>query len=98
MKVVELDASGWLAPLDFYDALLVSLGAPEWHGTSIAALIDSMIVGDINAVTAPYRVVVTGLNRAADDIADALIQAFVALARYGAQACFAGDVAWLEIC
>jgi hypothetical protein len=97
MKIIELDASGWLSPLDFYDALLASLGAPEWHGRSIAALIDSIIVGDINSVAPPYRVVVTGLKRAEEDVFDALIQAFAALARRDNQAHITANDAWLEI-
>ena len=97
MKVIELDASGWLTPLDFYEALLASLGAPEWHGRNINALIDSMIVGDINSVEAPYRVVVTGLNKAHEDAFDELIQAFAALARRNNQAHITGTDAWLEI-
>lgn len=97
MNVIELDASGWLTPLDFYDALLASLGAPEWHGRNINALIDSMIVGDINSVEAPYRVVVTGLNEADEDVFDELIQAFAALARRDNQAHITGNDAWLEI-
>ncbi len=97
MKVIELDASGWLTPLDFYDALLASLGAPEWHGRTINALIDSIIVGDINSVEAPYRVVVTGLNKADEDAFDELIQAFDALARRNNQAHITGNDAWLEI-
>ena len=80
MKITELDASGWLTPLDFYDALLASLGAPEWHGSNIIAPIDSVIVGDINSLT-PFRTVVTGLNEADGDAFDELIQAFAALAR-----------------
>ena len=60
MRVIELDASQWKTVLDFYDALLAALGAPEWHGRSVAALIDSMAYGRINAVEAPYVVKITG--------------------------------------
>ncbi|WP_374652200.1 barstar family protein [Rhizorhabdus sp.] len=97
MKVIELDAGGWLTPLDFYDALLASLGAPERHGRNINALIDSMIVGDINSVEAPYGVVVTGLNKAHEDAFDELTQAFAALARHNNQAHITGNDAWVEI-
>lgn len=97
MKIIELDASGWLTPIDFYDALLASLGAPKRHGKNINALIDSMIVGDINSVEAPYRVVVTGLNKAGEYAFDELIQAFAALARRDNQAYITGTDAWLEI-
>jgi Barstar (barnase inhibitor) len=58
MRLIKLDASGWKVPLDFYDALLAALEAPEWHGRSINALIDSMVWGNINAIEPPYRILV----------------------------------------
>ncbi|PBN44307.1 barstar family protein [Sphingobium sp. D43FB] len=84
MNVVELNAQRWETRDDFYDALLSKLGAPDWHGRSIAALIDSMIVGDINEVKLPTRVIVTGLDRAGGTAFDEMVSAFAALARYGA--------------
>ena len=63
MRVIELDASSWRTVLDFYNALLAALGAPDWHGRSVAALIDSMVYGHINAVEAPYVLKVTGTAR-----------------------------------
>lgn len=56
MKTVLLDASKWKTPIDFYNALLPTLGAPEWHGRNLNALIESMIWGEINAVEPPYAV------------------------------------------
>jgi hypothetical protein len=59
MRTIELDASGWKTPLEFYDALLAALGAPEWHGQSINALADTMIWSDeTNAVKPPYVVTI----------------------------------------
>lgn len=84
MNVVELNAQHWETRDDFYDSLLSKLGAPNWHGRSIAALIDSMIVGDINEVKLPIRVIVTGLDRAGGTAFDEMVSAFAALARYGA--------------
>lgn len=97
MKFIDLDAKEWVTPLDFYEAILTSLGAPEWHGRSIAALIDSMVVGDINAIEKPCRVVVNGLEEAGEDAFDELIKAFAALARYDNYAHITGNQAWLEI-
>lgn len=97
MKIIALDASGWVTALDFYDALLARLGAPHWHGTSIDALIDSMIYGNINAIEAPYRILATDLDKAKHEAFDALAVAFVCLAQAGAQAHFQGNEAWLEI-
>ena len=56
MRVIELDAGGWETPLDFINALKPAIGAPEWHGTSVHAFVDSMVTGDINAIEPPYVV------------------------------------------
>ena len=48
MRRIELDAKSWMKILDFYQDLLKALGAPEWHGRNLNALIDSMIWGGIN--------------------------------------------------
>ena len=97
MNVVELDARHWKAPSDFYKALLRGLGAPDWHGDNIPALIDSMIVDDINEVRLPLRVVVTGLATASEAVSDELIKAFSTLSRYGAVANLTSDGASLEV-
>lgn len=97
MNIVKLVAQYWQTSDDFYRALLRKLGAPDWHGKSITALIDSMIVGDINEVGSPMRVVVTGLDRASETAFDELISAFAALARYGAVARITSDHASIEI-
>ncbi|MBA3895560.1 MAG: barstar family protein [Sphingomonadaceae bacterium] len=62
MTVVELNAAQWINAVDFYEGLLSALGAPEWHGRNINALIDSMIYGEINTVEQPFRVEVRGLK------------------------------------
>ena len=31
MRIIELDAAKWKTVLDFYHALLASIGAPKWH-------------------------------------------------------------------
>lgn len=56
MRVIELDASDWKTTSDFYDALLSALGAPDWHGRSGVALVDTMLHDDVNKVAPPYRV------------------------------------------
>ena len=68
MKWIDLDASGWTGALDFYDALLLALGAPEWHGRSVAALNDSMIWGGINAVEPPYTVRIAATGTVPDEV------------------------------
>jgi RNAse (barnase) inhibitor barstar len=62
MRTIVLDASKWRTVIDFYRALLPTIGAPEWHGTNINALVDSMIVGGINTLEPPYTVKVVGTS------------------------------------
>jgi hypothetical protein len=63
MRTIELDAKGWHVVLDFYRALRLAIGAPDWHGWNINAFIDSMIWGDINAIEAPYTIRISGTAR-----------------------------------
>ena len=70
MRIIELDATEWKTVLDFYEALLPELGAPEWHGRSVDALIDSMIWGGINALEPPFKVRVLHLASAPKPIRD----------------------------
>lgn len=63
MTMIELDAANWKTLDDFYDGLLEALGAPEWHGRNINALLDSMIWTDqINTLKPPYVVRITGAD------------------------------------
>jgi RNAse (barnase) inhibitor barstar len=62
MKQIDLDASGWHEPADFYDALLPQLGAPAWHGRNLDALEDSIFVGDINAIESPFHISISGTD------------------------------------
>jgi hypothetical protein len=70
MREIDLDASKWATVLDFYDALLSALGAPDWHGRSINALIDSMIWGGINRVEPPYLIRIRGIARPPKTVQD----------------------------
>jgi len=97
MKIIELDASRWPTALDFYDALLAGLGAPDWHGISVDAFIDSIIYGNINSVEPPYKIAVTGLDKASNEVFDKLAVTFACLAQAGAEAYFQGNHAWLEV-
>ena len=58
MTLVQLDASGWLEPSDFYDAILKALGSPSWHGRNPVALLDTMVsgMGAVHDLKPPYRV------------------------------------------
>ena len=68
MRNIELDAKNWTSAVDFYSALLSSIGAPEWHGRNIDALVDSMIWGGINRVEPPYTVQIRGVEQLPGDV------------------------------
>jgi RNAse (barnase) inhibitor barstar len=79
MRIIKLDASQWKTPLDFYDALLSALEAPEWHGWSINALIDSMVWGNINAVEPPYRIWVVATAKLPSEVKKELDDAILCI-------------------
>ena len=62
MRTIELNAANWKTVLDFYHAILPAVGAPDWHGESPNALIDSMIWGGINSIEPPYKIKIHGLR------------------------------------
>ena len=66
--LIDLDATNWRSILDFYAALLTALRAPEWHGSSVDALVNSMIWGGINEIEPPYTVRVFGISKVSQDI------------------------------
>ena len=68
---VDLVAAEWVTALDFYEALLAALGAPEWHGRNVNALMDSMIFGGINKIDPPMVVRISRLNDAGEAARDA---------------------------
>jgi len=70
MRIIELDARHWSNVLDFYDALLPAIGAPDWHGRSPDALLDSMIWGGINSIEPPYRIRISGTKGIPKDVLD----------------------------
>jgi len=57
---IVLDTSSWKTSSDFYSALLPRLGAPDWHGSNLDALWDSITGDDVNALEPPYVIVLTG--------------------------------------
>jgi RNAse (barnase) inhibitor barstar len=60
MRLIELDATRWTRPKQFYRALLSALGAPVWHGHNLDALNDSIFGGHINQVEPPFRIIIKG--------------------------------------
>lgn len=58
MRVIELDAQSWKTCEDYAIALRIALGSPEWHGSNVDAFFDSMVVGDINEINPPYKIII----------------------------------------
>src|SRR5215813_2329847 len=65
MRIVELHADDWVTAADFMNALKKAIGAPDWHGSSVGAFLDSMIYhDDINALKSPYTIKIAGADKA----------------------------------
>jgi RNAse (barnase) inhibitor barstar len=58
MRTATLDASNWNKVSDFYDALFQAIGAPDWHGRNINALVDSIVYEGINSLQPPYALTI----------------------------------------
>jgi hypothetical protein len=73
MRIVELHADDWVTATDFMDALKKAIGAPDWHGSSADAFLDSMIYhDDINALKSPYTIRIGGMDKAKPEAKDAI--------------------------
>lgn len=72
MKLIEINAARCQSVEDFYRLLLAELGAPEWHGHNLDALWDSITAGDINHISAPYKVIVGGRQSLAGEITEVI--------------------------
>lgn len=68
MRIIHLDATKWKTVLDFCRALRAAIGAPNYHGNSPDAFIDSMIWGGINAVEPPYTIRISGTAMLPKDV------------------------------
>jgi hypothetical protein len=73
MQIIELHADGWITAVDFLNALKKAIGAPDWHGSSVDALLDSMIYhDDINALKSPYSIRIIDVDKAEQEAQDAI--------------------------
>ena len=70
MQTIDIDAGNWTRPIDFYNSVLARVGAPDWHGHSVSALIDSMVWGGINKVEQPYVIRVHDTAKLPPDVLD----------------------------
>jgi hypothetical protein len=70
---LQLHADTWDTAVDFVTALREAIGAPDWHGSSANAFVDSMIWHDeINARKAPYTIKIIGVDKAGFEAQDAI--------------------------
>ncbi|PWE75813.1 hypothetical protein XF30_02660 [Bradyrhizobium sp. SUTN9-2] len=68
MRTVELDASTWKTAQDFRSSLKAAIGAPEWHGDIVAAFLDSIFGGGMNALKPPYIIKIVNTAGLAPDV------------------------------
>jgi RNAse (barnase) inhibitor barstar len=73
-----LDGASWRTSDDFYEAYLMAVGAPRWHGRNLDAVWDSLMGADINELNPPFRVRITGLSYMGEDVRS-LVRRFAAL-------------------
>lgn len=66
-RILDLDGEGWVEEPDAIEALLMALEAPDWHGRSMNALIDSIAVGGINGIEPPYEIRIHGAGSMPED-------------------------------
>lgn len=94
MRIIQLDASKWKTVPDFCRALLAAIGAPERHGKSPDAFIDSMVWGGINAVEPPYTIRISGAAMLPKDVCEyiQLVKQAIARGRLDYQSREGGDV------
>jgi hypothetical protein len=85
MQIVELHADDFVTAIDFVNALKKAIGAPDWHGSSVDAFLDSMIYhDDINALRSPYTIRMMGADKAKPEARDAIRELAEAINRHGA--------------
>jgi RNAse (barnase) inhibitor barstar len=70
MQLIRVDAKDWKTGDDLCQALTSAIQAPEWHGCSIDAFLDSMIWGGLNELNPPYTIQISNLEKAPDSVAD----------------------------
>ena len=84
MQLIELRADGWVTAMDSVAALKKAIGAPDWHGDSVDAFLDSMIYhDDINALKAPYTIRIVGADKAGPEAQDAIRRLAHAIDKHG---------------
>jgi hypothetical protein len=84
MRVVELDASGWVTALDFIKALKKALHAPAECGSNVDALNELMVWGlGMGELAPPYVVQISGMGKAPKEVQEhvALVANYVQEAR-----------------
>jgi hypothetical protein len=73
MQLIELHADSMVAAMDFVTALKKAIGAPDWHGDSVDAFLDSMIYhDDVNTLRSPFSISIVGAGKAGLEAQDAI--------------------------
>src|SRR5579872_15193 len=55
MKTITVNAKTFTNPVKFFAGVLKTLGAPDWHGLSINAFVDTMIWHpEVHSIRPPY--------------------------------------------
>jgi len=78
LRELILDAKNWKTQDDFYDSFFQAVGAPPWHGRNLNALRDSISVGRINTIEAPYELRLKNLSSSGAGVRS-IVGAFVQL-------------------
>jgi hypothetical protein len=78
MPQLLLDACDWQTSDDVFQAFLLAVGAPRWHGRNFDALNDSIGTGGINRIEAPYRIIIRNADSMSRNAA-AFVQDFADL-------------------
>jgi hypothetical protein len=85
LRIVELRAEDLVTGMDFVGALKKIIGAPDWHGDSVDAFLDSMIYhDDINALKSPYVIRIVGADRAGTEAREAIRELAQSIDKHGA--------------
>jgi hypothetical protein len=85
MQLMELHVESMASAVDFMDALKKVIGAPDWHGDSVDAFLDSMIHhDDINALKAPSTIRIVGADKLGREAQDAIRRLARAINQHGA--------------
>jgi RNAse (barnase) inhibitor barstar len=80
MQLMELHVESMASAVDFMDALKKVIGAPDWHGDSVDAFLDSMI----HPLKSPSTIRIVGADKLGREAQDAIRRLARAINQHGA--------------